>query len=92
MDGGWKGRRLNPCSRKLNSELDPFYFRNPFTVSEYTPRDEFVFLATSVCVCVCLDTHSFVSAKKGNETARFRNKFNVTKKGLLCGCCFHAGS
>lgn len=44
--------------------------------------------------CVCFfcrhseNTHSFVSAKKGNETARFSNKFNVTKRGLFCGCFF----
>ena len=92
MDGGRRGRRLNPCSRKLNSELDPFYLRNPFTV-----KRRVVFLATSVCVCVCVcvcvldppKTHTrLFSAKKGNETARFGNKFNVTKRGLFCGCFF----
>lgn len=86
MDGGRRGRRLNPCSRKLNSELDPFYLRNPSTA-----KRRVVFLATSVCVCV-LDppkTHTrLFSAKKGNETARFGNKFNVTKRGLFCGCFF----
>lgn len=38
MVGGEVGDTI-PAVEKLNSELDPFYLRNPSTVRKYTPRE-----------------------------------------------------